>query len=109
MAKFRYVATKKTGERIQGEMEAATRELVADALLKQDLIIVKIDEAVGFDFKKIGSFQIGGIPLKDKVFFTKQLSVMLLAGLPIIQALDILVQQTTNPSFKANLVEVLDE
>ncbi len=109
MAKFKYVATKKTGERVQGEIEGSSREAVADALHKQELIIVKIDDAVGLDFKKLGSFQIGGIPLKDKVFFTKQLSVMLQAGLPIIQALDILVQQTTNQSFKADLVEVLDE
>ncbi|MBN1915551.1 type II secretion system F family protein [Candidatus Dojkabacteria bacterium] len=109
MANFRYIATKKTGERIEGEMEATSREEVLNALHGQDLIVVNIDDSIGFSLKKIGSVQIGGIPLKDKVFFTKQMSVMLSAGLPITQSLDILVQQTTNEGFRNELNSILEE
>ena len=106
--KFNYVATKKTGEKVTGQLEAASRDEVADSLHRQELIVVKIDDSPGFDLKKLGSFQIGGIPLKEKLFFTKQMSVMLNAGLPITQALEILVQQATNESFKTELSEILE-
>lgn len=42
----------------------------------------------------------------DKMLFTRRLAVMLKAGLPILEALEILEDQTTNPKFKEVLVEV---
>jgi type IV pilus assembly protein PilC len=65
---------------------------------------VAIDESIGLSFKRLGQLQIGGVPLKERVIFVKQLSTMLSAGLPIIQALEILVEQTTNPSLKDKLL-----
>ncbi len=109
MGEFKYVATKRTGEKVEGVTDADTREKVVDFLHEQDLIVVSIDEKVGIDFKKLGSFQIGGVPLKEKVFFTKQLSTMLDAGLPLTQALDILTNQVKNQSLKEKLVNVLEE
>ncbi|HEC64735.1 MAG TPA: hypothetical protein ENI23_05555 [bacterium] len=109
MANYNYVATKRSGERVKGVIEAGTREEVVDVLHEKDLIVVKVTGQFGLSFKNLGSFQIGGVPLKDKVFFAKQLSTMLAAGLPIIQALEILVQQTENQSLKKKLQSIYDD
>lgn len=106
MPTFKYIATSKQGKKITGEREAETREEVASFLHDQDLVVLRVDQSVGIDWKKLFSLQIGGVPLAEKVIFAKQLATMLSAGLPILQALDILVQQTKNPSLKEKLSRV---
>lgn len=106
MAEYNYTAITKSGQRVQGLREAETREDVANFLHQQGLVVVSIDERLGAAFKRLGSIQIGGVPLKERLIFVKQLSTMLGAGLPIIQALDILVQQTENPQLKEKLSHV---
>jgi type IV pilus assembly protein PilC len=106
MSVFTYEATSRQGQRVTGTREAESRDDVATFLHDQGLVVITISENVGIDFKKLGSIQIGGIPLSERVIFVKQLSTMLSAGLPIIQALDILVQQTKNSSLKDKLARV---
>ena len=106
MSVFTYEATSKQGQKVTGTREAETRDDVANFLHDQGLVVITINENVGIDFKKLGSIQVGGIPLTERVIFVKQLSTMLSAGLPIIQALDILVQQTKNSSLKDKLARV---
>ncbi|MBL8014835.1 MAG: type II secretion system F family protein [Candidatus Doudnabacteria bacterium] len=106
MAEFSYIAVTKKGQKVTGTRESDSRDEVAKFLHQQDLTVISIDENLGLDFKRLGSIQIGGVPLKERVLFVKQFSTMLSAGLPIIQALDILVQQTENQFLREKLVKV---
>ncbi len=109
MTKFTYEAATKKGKRVKGTREAKSRDEVARSLHSQELVVISISESIGIDFSKLGSVQIGGVPLKEKVIFSKQLSTMLAAGLPLIQALDILVKQTENQSLQLKLQNIYND
>jgi len=106
MPTYTYKVTDKTGKMIEGEKVTETRDETADALIKQGYTILTIQEKVGIDFSKFSEMQVGGIPLKEKVFFVKQLAAMLKAGLPIVQSIEIMTDQTKLTSMKNKLIEV---
>ena len=106
MPTYTFKVSEKGGKIVEGERTADARDEVADALIKQGYTILSVQEKVGLDFSKLGEIQIGGIPLKEKVFFVKQLSAMLKAGMPIIQSIEIMTDQIKIPSLKNKLTEV---
>lgn len=106
MPNFRYQAYSEKGKKIEGVFEAETRDSVADHLHEQGFKVISITEDLSDNFKKALNFQIGGIPLKEKVFFARQLSIMLTAGVPVVQALRILIDQAKNDFVKKKLDEV---
>src|SRR5258708_8537297 len=75
---------------------APNRDEVVAQLKRQRLNVVKIDEAATAKKKK-GS---GKITMRDIVIFTRQFSTMINAGLPLVQALDILAKQSGNKALK---------
>lgn len=101
MALFQYEAADKQGKVISGRREADTAKEIVDYLHEKDLIVITIEET--FDFKNILSLQIGGVPYKEKVFLIKQLTFMMEAGLPILQSLEVLVDQAKYPGLKEKL------
>jgi len=94
MPAFTYTARALNGELKSATIEAATRDDVIAQLRRQRLTVVKVDENKGK--KKRG----GGIKMRDVVIFTRQFSTMINAGLPLVQALDILAKQSENPALK---------
>src|SRR4051812_36711404 len=94
MATFTYTARTPQGELKTATIDAATRDDVVAQLRRQRLNVVKIDEAPS-QKKKLGS-----IKGRDIVIFTRQFSTMINAGLPLVQALDILAKQSENPALK---------
>lgn len=106
MAQFKYQAVTNKGKKVDGVYEAGDRDSVADYLHAQGLTIISIQEDLAFALKKIGGIQIGGIPLKDKVIFAKQLAIMLTAGVPITQAMSILVNQAKVDFIRNKLTKV---
>jgi len=89
MPVFEYTARTAAGEETTGTVELATKEDVAAHLRKKRMRVVRVREAKR---KKRG----GRIPTRDVVIFTRQFATMINAGLPLVQALDILAQQTDN-------------
>ena len=83
-----------------------TRDEVVDILHSKGLIVVSIDDNVVFQLRKLGKIQIGGFSLKDRLIFTKQLVAMLQAGLPLIQAIEVLKEQSPNDAMKEDLISV---
>jgi type IV pilus assembly protein PilC len=75
-------------------------------LYEQGLTIVSVVEKIGVDISALAKSDIGGLPLQDKVILTKQLATMSSAGIPLLQSLDILIQQTEKESLKIKLQEV---
>jgi type IV pilus assembly protein PilC len=94
MATFTYTARTPQGELKTATIDAATRDDVIAQLRRQRLNVVKIDEAPS-QKKKLGS-----IKGRDIVIFTRQFSTMINAGLPLVQALDILAKQSESPALK---------
>src|SRR5439155_18710699 len=90
MATFTYTARAFNGDLRTATIDAASRDDVIAQLRKQRLSVVKIDQDAA---KKIGR---GSIKTRDGVNFTRQFSTMINAGLPLVQALTILADQTDN-------------
>ncbi|KKP64909.1 MAG: Type 4 fimbrial assembly protein PilC [candidate division WS6 bacterium GW2011_GWE1_34_7] len=107
MKKFKYSARDTSGKIVNGDMEAKDAGAVTDILHDRGLIIVTIKESFGLDWEKLAEINIGGVPMKDKVVFMRQMATMVGAGLPLTRALEIMVQQASNPMFKRVLKEVL--
>jgi len=106
MPLYTYRATKQSGQQVTGERKAENREEILQFLHEQGLIVISIEEKIGFSFDNLGDIQIGGVPLTEKVIFTRQLATMLGAGLPVASALEILVEQTKFSGLKKQLTEV---
>ncbi len=107
MKKFKYSARDNRGQVIEGELEAKDIESVSDILHDKGLVTVSVKEGSGFDLQKLNEINIGGVPMKDKVVFMRQMSTMVGAGLPLTRALEIMVQQASNPKFRKVLQSVL--
>ena len=91
------------GDIKQGEIELPTKDEVLAFLHRQKLIPVAVRE-------KPKQFQIQfgtGITTRDIVIFTRQFATMINSGLPLVQSLDILGEQTENQSLAKVLGEVL--
>ena len=94
MPTFAYTARTLSGDLKSSTMDANTREDVVAQLRRQKLIVVKVDEERG---RKKGG---GKIKTRDIVIFTRQFATMINAGLPLVQALDILSKQSENKTLK---------
>ncbi|HWP91738.1 MAG TPA: type II secretion system F family protein [Thermodesulfobacteriota bacterium] len=89
----------------KGEIEAPNKSAVLARLRQMQVqpIPDKVKEKGKlFDFK----FQFGGVSSKDLVVFTRQMSTMIDAGLPLVRSLDILASQQDNAKFKVILTQV---
>ncbi len=106
MGKFKYFARDKNGREVKGDIEARDPEAVSDILHDQGLIIVSIKEAGFLDPSRFAEINIGGVPMKEKVVFMRQMATMISSGLPLNRALEIMVEQSANPMFKKVLVNV---
>jgi len=107
MASFVWEGTLRSGETRKGVMEANSKEEVEKKLRSQQINIKK----VGRDWKRIEIKLPGsaGVKLQDLVQFSRQFATMIDAGLPLVQALDILASQTENPTFKNVLSSVKND
>ena len=112
MAVYRWQGTSPKGETLKGEMEATSREAVIIRLRSQRIqpAPAKIKEkGKGLDLEiPIPSL---GSPVKqqDIVIFTRQFATMIDAGLPIVQCLQILAQQTDSKPFRKVISGIKDD
>jgi type IV pilus assembly protein PilC len=102
MSEFVWEARARSGELRKGVMDADDEPAVQARLRSQQLMPTKIKKK-----SKAFNFQIGtGVDLKEVVTFTRLFATMIDAGLPIVQCLDILCNQTDNKSFSVVLRDV---
>ncbi len=96
MPKFNYTATKE-GKPLTGVIDAASKEAVIALLGKQHvrvLLVKETSDRLGFLKRKKGK-----VKLKDLVIFTRQLSTMISAGVPLTRSFATLQAQTDNKYF----------
>ncbi len=96
MPVFNYTARTLTGELQSGSLDLPTRDEVVAHLRKNRMIVVKVQQAPKDIKISFGS----GIRTRDVVIFTRQFATMINSGLPLVQALDILAEQTENKALK---------
>ena len=87
MPTYTYTARTANGELKSSTLEATNKDEVIAQLKRQRMTVVKVDEQAK---AKVG----GKVTMRDIVIFTRQFSTMINAGLPLVQALDILSRQT---------------
>lgn len=101
MAKFEWKGKTKAGENQRGVLVAKTKE-EAEAILRQRNIMPSSLKEEGKQFT-MPSFG-GGVKPRELAIFTRQFSVMIDAGLPLIQCLELLGSQQENKAF-ANIIQ----
>lgn len=100
--KFEYTARNKDGKTVSGTFEGLDRDALISALTKQGATPVLIKNADGVKGDKKGfSFFKPKAKLKEVVIFTRQLSTMVSAGVPLPRSLATLGAQAESPYFKS--------
>jgi len=89
----------------KGELEAASAEGVMGQLRSQGIVPGKVKEKPK-DISEILTFLQPRVTVRDLVIFTRQFAVMVDAGLPLVQCLQILGDQQENATFKKAIKEV---
>ncbi len=106
MPLFKYVAKERSGNPVSGSAEAADQKSMIDMLRKQDLIIISVKEDKQKSKNSVLLKMGGSIKLGELVLFSRQMATMIDAGIPLVQALEILSEQIENKSFQKIIMEV---
>ena len=121
MATYAFEAMNSSGQEVKDEIEAGSSEEAIAKIRGKGFFPTKVKEKAGK--KKVGKkteevksgstrkmpISIGGVPRKQLVSFTRQLSTLQDAGLPILRSLQILEQQQKPGLLKAIIGGVADE
>jgi len=102
MAKFVWKGKSKSGENQRGVLVARNKEEVETMLRQRQISVTSVKQ----EAREINLPSFGGIKPKEVAVFTRQFSVMIDAGLPLIQCLEILGTQQKNPRFASIITQV---
>jgi type IV pilus assembly protein PilC len=104
---FTFKGQNRKGETVSGERQADSRQALALALRREQILLLDAKEKTA----KAGfNFEFGGNPTpKDVAVFTRQFSVMIDAGVPLVQCLEILGSMQENKKFGAAVKAVTAE
>jgi type IV pilus assembly protein PilC len=103
MPVYTYRGTNRTGTTVTGERTANSKTELAAALRRENINVSKLSEkGKEFNIPTFGA----GVEAKELAVFTRQFSVMIDAGLPLVQCLEILAGQQENKTFQKVLTGV---
>ena len=107
MATYKWKGRTLSGEVLTGELAVGSQEEVLAHLRKKRIIVMFVREkkkAISLNFS-FGT----GVQIKDLAIFTRQFATMINAGLPLVQCLDILSQQTENVVLRGVIGNVMND
>ena len=96
---YNWVGKTKKGRSIKGEIEVADERIARIQLKRRNIEVTKLKKKPKDLFENV-SFMQPKITGKDLVIFTRQFSTMIDAGLPLVQGLNILGEQTENKTLR---------
>jgi type IV pilus assembly protein PilC len=97
MPVYTYKGTNRAGATVSGEVSATSKAELQNQLRRQNITATKMSEkGKEFNLPTFG----GGVKAKELAIFTRQFSVMIDAGLPLVQCLEILAGQQENQTFQ---------
>ena len=101
MPVFTYRGTNRSGGSVSGELTASSKAELQNILRRQQITPTKMSEkGKEFNLPTFGA----GVKAKELAIFTRQFSVMIDSGLPLVQCLEILATQQENKTFQKVLV-----
>jgi type IV pilus assembly protein PilC len=105
MLKFRYKARDSVGQTVKSVIDAENEQEAAKLIRKEGLtpIDIKAESNASGGLRNL----LNRVKAKDKVLFSRQLSTLINAGLPLVQSLRSVADQTTNKRLKAVIEEVI--
>lgn len=105
MEKFSYSAVDTSGRKVSGTESAASRGAAHLLLLERGYQAIDVTEK-----KSIMQIEITKklVPRKDVMHFSRQLSVFVRAGIPIMEALEVIATETPDKMLKKALLDMLD-
>jgi len=113
MTLFSYTATNSSNQIIKGSLETTDRSAVTTALAKQGLRPLSIKEANGSKLAskvpRSGGLKGGKVKMNDLVMFTRELSAMVGAGVPLLRSLSSLEEHTESPGLKKVLAVIIQD
>ncbi|MFH1036751.1 MAG: type II secretion system F family protein [Patescibacteria group bacterium] len=111
MAKYFYVAKNIKGEEKTGELEAKDEHHLAKILHQEGYVLISADaeKEVGEKSLDINIPFINKVSLKEKLFFTRNLKVMVSAGISLPRSLRTLAEISKNKRFRKALLEIVEE
>ena len=106
MATFAYSGRTRGGESVSGERIGDSMDAVASALRREQILVTRISPiAAASRPSAIKKIKAGRVPSKNLAVFTRQFSVMIDAGLPLVQCLDILGNQEEHKYFQQVILQ----
>jgi type IV pilus assembly protein PilC len=108
MLTFNYVARDPaTGQKIRAQVQAENEQAAAKLIHKEGLAPIEITLGGGGSNKLFERFN--RVAAKDKVLFSRQLSTLINAGLPLVQSLRNVADQTTNKKFRLVINQIIGD
>jgi type IV pilus assembly protein PilC len=111
MAQYFYIAKSQSGQEKSGSMEAKDEHQLASALRQSGdfLIFAEKEKEKSKKGLNVSIPFLNNISLKEKLFFTRNLKVMVSAGISLPRALRTLAEITKNKKFKETLLKVVED
>jgi len=110
MPRYSYKAKSLEGEEKSGILEAKDEHQLSQILRSQGFILIKAKpEEIKRKFRKAISLSFFGPTLEEKMFFTRNLQVMIASGLPLPRAIETLAFQAKSQKFKNVLLNIKEE
>jgi type IV pilus assembly protein PilC len=109
MPTFAYSGRTRSGQVVTGERVADSADAAVAALRREQILVTRIDQAKARAEVKAKPGKAKGVPAKNLAIFTRQFSVMIDAGLPLVQCLDILGKQEPNKNFASVILKVRED
>src|SRR5687768_17416232 len=109
MPTFAYSGRTRTGQSVTGERVADTMDAAVSALRREQIMVTRIDPTKAKAEAKPKPPKGKTVPAKNLAIFTRQFSVMIDAGLPLVQCLEILGKQEPNKHFSAAILKVRED
>ena len=110
MPTFAYSGRTRGGQTVAGERVADTMDAAVAALRREQILVTRIDPSKAKRAERAAKPKTGtSVPSKNLAIFTRQFSVMIDAGLPLVQCLDILGKQEPHKGFSASILKVRED
>jgi len=109
MPLFIYKARASKGKVVEGKVEAPSETAAAEILAEKGLDILVLSKTKKSSLIQSIEDQLNRVSARDLVIFTRQLSVEVSANVPLVQALRVLIRQTSSVKLKMILAEVTAE
>lgn len=103
---FKYKAINEKGEKKEGTVEAASRDLAISALQRRGLVVVAIK---GEEDSGLGRDIFTHVPQKDIVILSRQISTLFEAQVSALKAFSMLASNTENKKLRSILTQVVDD